>query len=48
MVAALTRAGRALLPSPETRLKAGDVLLVSATLTGIEELQRRLTGVMEQ
>ncbi len=46
-VAALTRAGRALLPSLETRLKSGDVLLVSATLNGIEELRRRLTSPME-
>ena len=45
--AALTRAGRAVLPSLDTRLKSGDVLLVSATLNGIEELRRRLTSPME-
>jgi trk system potassium uptake protein TrkA len=46
-IAALTRAGRALLPTPETRLKSGDVLLVSATLTGIADLRRRLGRVKE-
>jgi trk system potassium uptake protein TrkA len=39
---ALTRAGRAMLPSSGTRLEAGDVLHVSATLEGIEALQSRL------
>jgi trk system potassium uptake protein TrkA len=39
---AVTRAGRAILPSAETRLEAGDVVHVSATLEGIEALRRRL------
>jgi len=39
---AVTRAGRALPPVPNTRLAAGDVLHVSATLEGIEALQQRL------
>lgn len=39
---ALTRAGRASLPSGETRLEACDVLNVSGTLEGIEALRRRL------
>jgi len=41
-VVAVTRAGRALLPAPETRCEVGDVILVSATLEGIEELRKRL------
>jgi trk system potassium uptake protein TrkA len=39
---AITRAGRASIPSADSKLAAGDVLLVSATLDGIEELRRRL------
>jgi trk system potassium uptake protein len=35
----ITRAGRAFLPSDETRLEKGDLLLVSATLEGVEELR---------
>jgi trk system potassium uptake protein TrkA len=38
----LTRAGRAQLPDPSTELQAGDVLLVSATLEGIQAVQQRL------
>lgn len=41
---ALTRAGRASLAAPETPLEAGDVVHVSATLAGIEQLRRRLEG----
>jgi trk system potassium uptake protein TrkA len=37
-----TRAGRSALPSPETVLEAGDVVHVSASLPGVEELRRRL------
>ncbi|RJP48052.1 MAG: TrkA family potassium uptake protein [Anaerolineaceae bacterium] len=40
--AALTRAGRAELPSPNAALKAGDVLTVSATLEGVEALRAKL------
>lgn len=40
--AALTRAGRAILPDCDTLLKTGDVLLVSATLEGSEALRRQL------
>ena len=39
---ALTRAGRAVLPDSRTLLEAGDLLSVSATLTGIEALRERL------
>jgi trk/ktr system potassium uptake protein len=37
-----TRAGRSALPSPDTVLEAGDVVHVSASLPGVEELRRRL------
>ncbi len=40
--AAVTRAGRALLPSAELRLEAGDVLLASATPAGLDALRERL------
>ena len=39
---ALTRAGRAELPSPGQVFKNGDILTVSATLEGIEALRARL------
>jgi len=42
VIAALTRAGRAELPSPESMLKSGDILTVSATLEGMTALQARL------
>ena len=42
VVAALTRAGRAELPSPESILKSGDVLTVSTTLEGVTTLRTRL------
>lgn len=42
VVAALTRAGRAILPSREILLKAGDILLVSATLEGSQALHERI------
>jgi trk system potassium uptake protein TrkA len=42
IVAALTRAGRAQLASPETMLKSGDILTVSATLEGVTALHERL------
>ncbi len=39
---ALTRAGRAQLPSPGMKLQQGDILTVSATLDGIKSLRERL------
>lgn len=42
VVAAITRAGRAELPSPESMLKSGDVLTVSTTLEGVTALRARL------
>jgi trk system potassium uptake protein TrkA len=44
---ALTRAGRASLAAPQAPLEAGDVVHVSATLAGIEQLRRRLEGTKE-
>jgi trk system potassium uptake protein TrkA len=45
---AITRAGRALLPTPGTRLERGDLLHVSATLEGIEALRQRLIQTQEK
>ncbi len=45
--AALTRAGRALLPNSETILQAGDLLNVSATFTGIKRLRSHLNAEVE-
>ncbi|MEW5872114.1 MAG: NAD-binding protein [Chloroflexota bacterium] len=42
ILAALTRAGRALLPDCDIELLRGDLILVSATLEGSEALQRQL------
>lgn len=40
--AALTRAGRAELPSPSVKLQKGDVLTVSATLDGVRAMRAKL------
>lgn len=40
---ALTRAGRAMPPLPETLLEAGDVLLLGVTLDGLESLRASLS-----
>lgn len=42
VVAALSRAGRAVIPEPSQLLKEGDAVVVSATLDGSEALRRRL------
>jgi len=42
LAAALTRAGRAVIPEPETALASGDVLLLIATRERIEDLRKRL------
>lgn len=44
---ALSRAGRAVLPTPETEFEEADILLVSATFAGIEEVRRRLHVAQE-
>lgn len=44
---AVSRAGRAMLPSPSLPLQAGDVIHLSATQEGIEGLRKRLTEVEE-
>ena len=41
---AVTRAGRAELPGVGTRLQAGDVVHVSATLDGVQAIEARLAG----
>ena len=41
LAVAFTRAGRSLLPAPDVVLAPGDILLVSATLAGIEALRER-------
>jgi len=41
-VVALTRAGKASLPMPDTMLEFGDILHLSATLEGIEKLRERI------
>lgn len=45
MAVAFTRAGRSLLPGPDVVLESGDILLVSATLAGIEALRERAAPV---
>lgn len=47
VIAALTRAGRAEMVSPESMLEGGDILTVSATLEGITALHARLQEGME-
>jgi K+/H+ antiporter YhaU regulatory subunit KhtT len=42
VVVALTRAGRAELPGADQVFQNGDILTVSATLTGIQALRARL------
>ncbi|MDE2058635.1 MAG: NAD-binding protein [candidate division NC10 bacterium] len=42
LAVALTRAGKAMLPSSEERLEVGDILHLSTNLAGIETLRRRL------
>jgi trk system potassium uptake protein TrkA len=41
-VAALTRAGRALLPGCDMILQQGDIVLISATFEAIEKLRQQL------
>jgi trk system potassium uptake protein len=47
VLTAITRAGKAQLPSDEMRLETGDVFLVSATMEGILALRQRLAGPKE-
>jgi trk system potassium uptake protein TrkA len=47
LAAALTRAGRAILPARDASLEAGDLLLLSATREGIQALRERLSGLKE-
>jgi trk system potassium uptake protein TrkA len=45
--AALTRAGQSMLPKPDTAIQESDLLLVSATLPGVESLRRRISHPKE-
>lgn len=45
---ALTRAGRASLPSPDSILASDDILNLSATLTGIETIRNMLKNTRER
>ena len=45
---ALTRAGRAILPSTDTALQSGDMLNVSATFAGIKALRSRMDSGVEE
>jgi trk system potassium uptake protein TrkA len=47
VVAAITRGGRALLPAEEFCLEVGDVIHLSATLTGIEAVRQQLNSIKE-
>src|SRR5688572_17478456 len=42
IIAALTRSGRAELPSPDVTLKSGDILTISATLDGVRALRQHI------
>jgi trk system potassium uptake protein TrkA len=43
VLAALTRAGKAILPDADIVLKAGDIVLISATLAGSESIRQRIS-----
>lgn len=47
LAAALTRTGKAIIPSPDAQLEAGDLLLLSVTREGIQALRERLSGRKE-
>ncbi len=44
LAVSITRAGKAMLPRPGLRFDAGDVVHVSATLAGMEEIRGRAAG----
>ena len=47
LLVSLTRVGRAVLPTQETRLLEGDILQLSATIGGIQGIQKRLNATRE-
>lgn len=47
ILAGLTRAGRAILPSEDLIMEEGDILLVSATLEGVEDLRTCISNPQE-
>ncbi len=48
MIVAMTRAGKAFLPSTEIKMQTGDIITLSATLDGIEALWARLAKRPEE
>jgi trk system potassium uptake protein TrkA len=48
LAVSITRAGRAFLPTNETILETGDVLLLSASLDGVQSVSSRLGLVQEE
>ncbi len=48
LVISLTRAGRALQPTPDMMLRAGDILHLSADQAGIEAVRQRLVALGEK
>jgi len=44
VIISLTRAGKAILPSKDMKIDAGDVIHVSATFEGVEDLRKRLSA----
>ena len=42
IVAAVTRAGRGMLPTPDMRLQSGDMVHVSATVDGMAALRQKV------
>jgi len=48
VIAAVTHAGRSFLPNKKTVLYAGDVLHISATFDGIEDIRKRILGSREE
>jgi trk system potassium uptake protein TrkA len=47
LAVALTRAGQASVPTPDTLVEAGDIVIISTTLDGIAELRKRLSQPKE-
>jgi Trk K+ transport system NAD-binding subunit len=47
VIAALSRAGRAVIPTPDMLLMESDAVLVSATLDGSEALRQRIRSIYE-
>ncbi len=48
LAVALTRAGQARVPTPDTLVEGGDVVVISTTLDGVAELRKRLSRPKER